>query len=254
MPEVSVITPSNRSDSNLLRRAAHSIASQNVDLEWVVVTTGAVEVIEALAAEYSISATVILHSPTSDSPGPARNQGLSAVASPFVASLDDDDELPLNSLRVQLDAIATHAAQWSVGMGEVVRHGGVVEVVGLPVPSGRVEAGVLARITKETGKLPTIPSAAVYATDILRQVGGWPELAVDEDTFVKLALTSSAAGVAVDCLTYRYFRDRLDHQSQAYALDIRACRSAVVERLQELAETMPLELDHDASWHRYVDG
>jgi hypothetical protein len=138
--------------------------------------------------------------------GGARTAALTDVDTAYFTVLDADDLLPPGSIDVQMVALARHReARYAVG-NFMVLHPDGTQTPYLHPFDGVIGKGDLVRQTRDTGVLPTSPVAAVWSSDMVRALGGWSALPRDEDTALKLSVSSIAAGVAVPEMVYIYRR------------------------------------------------
>src|SRR3954454_11717029 len=107
MSEVTVVIPTKNRRKLLLRTLASVLGQEGVDLDVVVVDDGGADDAEATVARLQDVRLRVLRHDVSRGVSAARNTGLNAATSPFVAFLDDDDLWAPTKLRTQLDAIGT---------------------------------------------------------------------------------------------------------------------------------------------------
>ena len=171
-------------------------------------------------------------------PGAARMYAAAATTTRWLTVLDADDLLPVAALDRQLALLDAHPdARWAVGSGHTLHADG--ERIHWPhdLPE-TVPAGLIARYTRDTGHMPTMPISGIWNTAALLALGGWPATPVDEDTSVKLALTSVFPGVATPDSVYVYRRD-VPGQVTVQPRDPRLTgegRAQAVARLRGLAD------------------
>jgi glycosyltransferase involved in cell wall biosynthesis len=239
--DLTVITAARRPDPALFAECADSLcdAAAGLSLQWVVVlddSTSRTDVQRSLthASERGLRVDV-LERPFRAGAGGARSIGLTRCVSEWVTVLDADDLLPIDALHFQLEALQSHpTAQWCVGAGETLDGSRTLHPHSLPPV---VPAGLIAAHTRDTGSMPTIPIAGVWRTNEVLRLGAWPALPRDEDTSLKLALTSVAPGVSVPQSVYVYRRG-VPNQATAtpvFKLSAKLCRQAALDRLTALA-------------------
>ena len=211
---ISVITPALHPDSRLLQAAARSLDEQ-VDpppFEWVVVAQRDERQIANAICSKRTFPTRVISFREALGPSLARNIALLGAEGHWICPLDSDDELPATTLRdLGSAANADGSTAWVVGSGVTFGSKHPDQVWVPELPEGRVEKGLLADSTRLSGYLPSIPVAGLYRRDVLERVGGWPALPRDEDSYVKLAVSSIAPGRCIPSVTYRYRRD-VPHQ------------------------------------------
>lgn len=242
--ELSVLTAAYRPDLEVFAETARSLASASVGLhvEWVIVTDGDTDpttVWAAAKAALSTSEVMLRMVPLGfrAGAGGARSLGLAHCSANWVTVLDADDLLPNEALRAQLRALQDHpGALWCVGAGETLSGSGKLRFWPHVLPVA-VPPGLIAAITRDTGAMPTIPIAGIWHTDTVRRIGAWPALPRDEDTSLKLAITSIDPGVAVPQSVYVYRRDQPGQAtaSPEFSNAKTHCRLSALDRLQALA-------------------
>ena len=110
VPDVTVLVPTRAAPERAtsLRRAVGSILCQlDVRTRVIVMVNGASAEPELPPELRDDARVTILHHPAAHLPAAFR-QGVSAVATPFFATLDDDDLLLPDGLKVRLAALARH--------------------------------------------------------------------------------------------------------------------------------------------------
>ncbi|RJP75611.1 MAG: glycosyltransferase family 2 protein [Desulfobacteraceae bacterium] len=105
IPLVSVVIPThNRSE--LLKRAVQSVLSQTwQDFEIIVVSDGSIDNTQETVASFQDDRIRFLHHPVSKGASAARNTGMKAAKSQYIAFLDDDDEWTPDKLELQMPVI-----------------------------------------------------------------------------------------------------------------------------------------------------
>lgn len=238
--DLTVLTAARHPDAALFAECADSLclAAEGITLQWVVVLDdntprGPLASSFEMARRQGVRVDVI-QLPFRAGAGGARTLGLDRCLSKWLTVLDADDLLPPDSLRSQLSALRAHPdARWCVGAGETLHNVLTFHPHTLPAA---VPAGHIAAITRDTGFLPTIPIAGVWRTNDVLRLGAWPSLPRDEDTSLKLALTSVSAGVSVPQSVYVYRRNVPGQATSSPMFDLSAnlCRRSVVARLTAL--------------------
>ena len=183
MPEVTVVIPTLNRWHLLSTGALRSALDQeDVDVEVVVVDDGSTDETPAgLAALDDERVRVVRH----EQPGGlarARNAGIAAARTDWVAFLDDDDLWAPWKLRRQLDAAAAEDATFVYSPALYVT-GDEVELVPAPAP-GRLQPRLLAGEA-----IPAGGSNVMVKTELIRQVGGFDDAIThlgDFDCWIRL--------------------------------------------------------------------
>ena len=262
MANLSIITAALCPDEVLLRRAAISLAEATVHpTPWVFVIddarSGEQHCVEALLAD-ALRGSSILPSvyalPFRATAGGARSIGLAHVDPRWFGILDADDLLTPASLDIQLEMLRGNpSARWCLGAGETLHQDGSRKLWTHGLPAA-VPRGYVARVTKNTGVMPTIPIAAVWEADLIRSLGAWQALPRDEDTSLKLAATTAAPGVSIALSTYVYRRDlpnQLTH-AESYGAAGQWCRKAALDRVKALCTSDDLADIPDGDWSSFL--
>ncbi|MGH8892453.1 MAG: glycosyltransferase family 2 protein [Actinomycetes bacterium] len=112
-PRLGVVVPSHNRPS-LLRQALDSLARQrDEDLRVVVVDEASIPPIDPAAFPRELDVT-LLRNDAPVGPGAARNQGVAALGTPFVAFLDDDDVYLPDKAAASLAVFDAHAEAGTV--------------------------------------------------------------------------------------------------------------------------------------------
>jgi glycosyltransferase involved in cell wall biosynthesis len=201
MALVTVIIPTHNRRV-LLEKALQSVLRQTIsDLEVIVVDEASSDDTPAyLAALDDGRVRVVRHDPAQGVVR-ARNAGVSAAMSPWLAFLDDDDLWAPGKLEAQLDAMTASGASWScVGaliVDESLRVTDVRRVLAADEhPERLLQANVI----------PGGGSGVVVAADLLRDVGAFREdvkAAEDWECWIRLSQRSPIAPVDRPLLVYR---------------------------------------------------
>jgi glycosyltransferase involved in cell wall biosynthesis len=210
---VTVIIPT-RDRPALLRRSLHSALGQRgVEVEVVVVDDGSDEPVQCGPDMPPGRLTVIRHE-VSRGVSAARNAGLAAAATPYVAFLDDDDIWAPDKLRTQLAAMEdTCDAGWSC-TGAVHVDARVEPFYWHAPPEGDDILGTLAR----HGGIPGGGSGVVVEAGLSRALGGFDEsfaLLADWDFYFRLGSTAICASVNEPLVAYYVHRDSMFHNPRA---------------------------------------
>jgi glycosyltransferase involved in cell wall biosynthesis len=130
----------------------------------------------------------------------ARNTGLAAAETEWVAFLDDDDLWSPTKLRKQLDSAMRHEADWAY-CGALMFQGR--RIVGFLQAEPAAEIGL--RLLVSNG-VPAGGSSVIARVDLLRSLGGFDERFShldDWDAWIRLAQAASAAAVREPLVGYR---------------------------------------------------
>ena len=129
----------------------------------------------------------------------ARTVAASSATGELLHVLDADDELPPGALAALVDALAEEPdAAWATGASwDVVDGDGtVLERRTSPLPPGLVKSGEVLSFRRLHGRCPFPPAQLAVRTSALWAAGGWPALAIEEDTALLLALDAHQPGRA----------------------------------------------------------
>lgn len=193
-PEVTVVIPT-RDRLSLLRRTLRTVLAQTgVRLRVIVVDDGGSDgTAEAVRKLGDDRITVVRHD-LSRGVSAARNTGVDAVSTPWIAFLNDDDLWAPDKLSAQMEALAAAPdAGWScVGAVHTDWRYRELLLVGAPHADGLAERLLASMV------IPGGGSGVVVKTDLLRAVGGFDESLrniEDWDCYIRLALSSRLAPV-----------------------------------------------------------
>lgn len=262
---LSVVTAALHPDSDLLIQAALSIPEATTrPTTWVVVLDNAAPHesvdIQALMHETLAGSTVtpvVMGLPFWATAGGARSIGLAQVTTRWFCILDADDLFPTGSIDMQLGVLTRHPeARWCLGAGHTLHHDTTTVWCPHDLPE-IVPAGMVARVTRDSGFLPTIPIAGIWDAELIRALGSYPALPRDEDTSLKLAATTAAAGVSTNQSTYVYRRDNPNQLSKASSYHQAGlwCRQTALARTLALcAGNTALEDLSDGDWSTFLNG
>jgi len=191
-PEVTVVIPTRDRRQLLSTRALPSaLGQQEVSLEVVVVDDGStddtVEHVETLG-DPRVS---VIRQRRARGPSAARNAGIAAARTEWVAFLDDDDLWSPRKLRTQLQAASANGAGWAFARAVVVNeHGTIVASPALAEPEG------LAATLLTGNRIWGGDSNVIAKTTLLHELGGFDERLQcfeDWDLWIRLAQSSPAA-------------------------------------------------------------
>lgn len=238
---VSVVIPT-KDRGQLLQTAVASVLAQvGVDVHVVVVDDGS-----ATPAATHLANDPRLHwlrHETSRGVSQARNAGLGAVGTPWVAFLDDDDLWSPLKLRRQLEALATSGHAWACSASVQFC---ADEVLGVSDPPA---ADDVSEAVLRGNPVPGGGSGVLVRTALLRAVGGFDAgLAslADWDCWIRLAQESPVARVQQPDVGYRIGAGGMAHDvgRQEAELERMTVKYASFPR--------PLHLRPDAVYSAYL--
>jgi glycosyltransferase involved in cell wall biosynthesis len=191
-PAVTVVIPTHNRHRLLLRTLRSVSAQRDVDLRVVVVddggSDGSTEAVLRLGRD---DVSVVRHN-EARGVSAARNSGLSAVETPWVAFVDDDDLWAPQKLSAQLAALHEQPDAGWCSAGAVRIDSSLRVVSHHPAPGpGDVSGQLLMRNTVPGGGSGVLVSAA-----LAREVNGFDEkisIVADWDFYLRLSLRSPAA-------------------------------------------------------------
>lgn len=186
--EVTVVIPTRNRWPLLSTHALPSaLAQELVDHEVIVVDDGSTDDTAAELAKVVDPRLRVIRLDPNRGVAAARNLGIEAAQSEWVAFLDDDDLWSPRKLRAHIDAIGV--GEWGYAGAVVVDMSSrVLYALPLPQPVGIVDALL------RGNAVPGGPSNVVVRTAFLRQVGGFDESlrhhTEDWDLWIRLARTA----------------------------------------------------------------
>lgn len=203
-PEVTAVVPTHNRRALLAETVASILGQRDVDVRLVVVDEASSDDtpawLAAVAARDPRVTTVRNDEP--QGVGPARNAGLSLVATPWVAFCDDDDLWAPDKLASQLAAIAAvPGARWSVGGSVSIDRDR--RVVGHQRPPA---SGDVSTLLRAHNAMPGGGSGLLVDTDLARQLDGydpWFLGCCDYEIAVRLSRVSPIATVDRPLVGYR---------------------------------------------------
>jgi glycosyltransferase involved in cell wall biosynthesis len=241
LPTVSVITPTSLEPNrrNFLFQLHQDItaAAEGLDLEWVIVVDGDHQ--RSLPPEIAEDPRVTFVTTRRQvGAAGARNLGLAAASGRWIASVDDDDRLPVDSLKIRLAAAAAAPyVSWVGARLADLTSDGALKVWESPAVPGSYGAGDVWRSWEGPGStFPIAPNTLIVRSDVLRAVGGWQGLPQADDYGMVIAVTGALPGVVLPETVYHYrqHRDQLTETPGFMSLEGTA-RDVVFERGRLLA-------------------
>ena len=220
---VTVVIPTKDRQDLLLRALGSVLQQRDVDVDVVVVDDGGTDGTAESVRGLGLPQVRLLRRERSQGVSRARNAGLAAVTTPWVAFLDDDDVWAPTKLSAQLHEIAREpGALWScVGALHVDRS---LRVVRCPVPPS---SGDLSDDLRHRPAVPGGGSGVLVETALAREVGGFDEglsILADWDFYLRLSLSSPVASVPEPLLGYYVHSDSMYHDPLGVARELSVLR------------------------------
>jgi glycosyltransferase involved in cell wall biosynthesis len=192
---VSVVVPT-RNRERLLSRCIRALQNQRAaDLEIVVVDDASSDGTSAMVRALGDDRIRLIRNDQALGVAGARNRGLEAASSPWVAFCDDDDLWSPRKTEQQLCALHSEPdAGWCSVGAAIVDEQLRVRRVGWPPAAADIAARLLAGNVIAGGG-----SGVMARTDLVRAAGGFDEelsMFADWDLWIRLALESKMVGVA----------------------------------------------------------
>lgn len=244
-PDVTVVVPT-RNRRPLLARALRSVLRQEgVALRVVVVDDDSEDDTAGYLGSLGDARVDVVRNASPLGVAGARNAGLAAVASHWVAFVDDDDVWAPDRLAAQLEALATlPGAAWACA-GSVVVDAGLRIVGAQRTPrSGSLPAALL-----RFNCIPGGASGIVADTGLVRSVGGFDEelrILADWDLWIRLALAAPLASVERPLVGYVLHGGNMTARPAGFEAEYERIRAKHAAARRELG----VELDHNA-WTRW---
>lgn len=206
---VTVVVPTKDRPETLARTIASIRWQRHVSMKWIAVDDGSSpENARRIAAQRGEDGDVVRHD-ASRGVSAARNTGLAAVRTPWVAFLDDDDLWGPDKTARQIAAAARTGAGWvcssSVHFSDA---GGVLGAQAAPA-GGDVLAPMLRR-----NVVPGGGSGVLARTEVVRRVGGFDtafSTLADRECWLRLAEVSPLATVPAADVGYRVHPSSMAH-------------------------------------------
>jgi glycosyltransferase involved in cell wall biosynthesis len=202
--EVTVIIPTRDRGELLLRSAGSALGQLDVNVEIVIVDDGSsvpVDSLPALQPVFNDPRVRLLRNECSKGVAAARNRGIAAASTRWVAFLDDDDLWAPQKLCTQLHALAERPdCHWTYTGEAIVRS----DLSLLWANPGPPADGIDSRLL-ENNRIPGGGSSVVAARDVVAGLGGFDEsfsILADWDLWLRLALQSSPAPVEAPMVGY----------------------------------------------------
>jgi glycosyltransferase involved in cell wall biosynthesis len=221
---VTVVIPTKDRRHLLLRAMGSALQQHDVDVEIVVVDDGGMDGTAELVRSLGLPRVRLLRHERSRGVSAARNAGLAAAETRWVAFLDDDDVWAPTKLGAQLREIdRVPGARWScVGALHVDRSMRVI-TSSPPPASGELTAALC--------RGPAVPgggSGVLVETALARAAGAFDEelsILADWDFYLRLSLFSPVASVPEPLLGYYVHADSMYHDPRGVARELSALRA-----------------------------
>jgi glycosyltransferase involved in cell wall biosynthesis len=239
-PAVTVVVPTKDRVEVFGQTLRGVLGQRGVDLHVLVVDDGSSPA-DALALQSIVDPRVeVLRNERSQGPSAARNRGMAAATTRWVAFCDDDDVWAPDKLFSQLTALERSGARWSCTASLTVSP--TLAIVGHRVAPARSD--VLADLLA-FNVVPGGGSSVVVDADLLAEVEGFDETmnrAEDWDLWIRLATRSPVAAVDRPLVGYRVWpgSESLDTDGMANG------HAEVVRRYAHLAAEHGVALDEAA--------
>lgn len=242
MPDVTAVVPTRNRREVLALTLGSILAQKGVDLEVVVVDEGSTDgTAAALAAVDDARLRVVRHDEARGLAA-ARNAGLEAATSPWVAFCDDDDLWAPDKLRAQLDAVADlPGARWAcTGSVSIDGERRILGHQRAPEPGDNGERLRMGNV------IPAGGSSVLLEASLVRELGGfdpWPTGVEDYDMWVRAAQRAPLAAVDRPLVGYRVWPGSMSTDVEK----MRTGRARVVERHRgevDPQRTRQLDLRH----------
>lgn len=223
---VSVIIPTRNRVGLLPRTLKSALGQHGVDVEVVVVNDGSTDATADFLGDMEEPRLRVVHHPVSRGVAEARNAGIEAADSPWVAFLDDDDLWAPNKLARQLAAASEAEASFVYSSAAILDESlRVTRIDRAPSPQH------VASLLLAFDAVPGGGSGVMAATEVVREIGGFdPQLAAagleDWDLWTRLAHRCRAAACPEALVGY------VVHALNAHRIDLgRQMRAlAVIEQ------------------------
>ena len=220
---VTVVIPT-KDRYDLLRRTIACVLRQDVeDVRLVVVDDGGTDGTHRRLSALDAPITV-LRNETSQGVSRARNRGLDAAETEWVAFLDDDDLWAPGKLTRQLAALSARPeCRWACSSTVTFTERGELTHVSRPPETSDVAVAVL-----RANVVPGGGSGVLASTDLVRAVGGFDarlSSIADWECWLRLAQRSPVAAVASCDVGYRSHPASMSHSLAGPEDELRVLRT-----------------------------
>jgi glycosyltransferase involved in cell wall biosynthesis len=245
MDQVTVVIPTRDRKGLLLRTLRSVLAQQGVEVTVVVVDDGSSDGTPAAIAALGDDRVRVIGNP-GRGVARARNTGLAAAETPWVAFLDDDDIWSPQKLRAQLDALAaTPGAEWACTGAAGIDDRSRVIFWSAPPREPDLAAGLLS-----WNMIPASGSAVLASRGLADRLGGFDETLshlADWDFCTRLALAAPAAAVSRPHVGYYIHGSGMSRDVSALEAEYRAIRAKFADERKNRG----VSLDTDV-WVNYI--
>jgi hypothetical protein len=198
---ITVVVPTHDRPALAARAVRLALAQRDVEAHVIVVDNGSTRDNAARVAALASADVEVITDERALGPNGARNVGVRAARTPWVAFLDDDDVWAPDKLRQQLDLLAANpGAQWC-GSAAVFfdRDGAIVHYQPAPSSDG------LLRTLLAANRISGGGSVVVASRELLLDAGGFDETLVfgeEWECWIRLALRAPAVFVPLPLVGY----------------------------------------------------
>lgn len=200
-PAVTVVIPTKDRLAMLGRTFTSIIGQRDVDLRVLIIDDGSSDGTSDRIRQLDIPGVRVIRHDTSLGVSAARNTGIEAADTPWIAWCDDDDRWAPGKLRAQLEALdAQPAARWAACSAVVVDVGD--HVVG--VERG-LQGGSATDLLLGMNAVPAGGSGVLAERALVGETGGFDErlaILADWDLWTRFALTADVAHVDRPLVAY----------------------------------------------------
>lgn len=194
MNDVTVVIPTHNRRDLLTRTLRSVLAQEDVDLTVVVVDDGSADDTQDVVRGFRDPRLTVIRHPQARGVSAARNTGIAAATTTWLAFVDDDDLWAPTKLRSQLDALAASPdARWSSTGSVDVDRDATISAWHLPPDITDLADHLLVR-----NHVPGGGSGVLVDRELAVAVGGFDEAIsnlADWDFYTRLALASPVAPV-----------------------------------------------------------
>lgn len=239
---VSVVVPTRDRRSLLMTTLASILASQDVDLEVLVVDDGSVDDTVEWVLAIGDPRLRLVRNEVSRGVVGARHRGAAAARGGWLAFCDDDDVWAPTKLAAQVLAAELGGHDWAVAGAVGFENDGTVRYVNYPPPGGE-----LVDVLPWRNRVPGGCSNVMVRAELFRQLGGFdPRLRVlaDWELWIRLSRSGPPATVAEALVGYRLHASNMSTESTGVLAEFR-----LVEQLSaDLRGGRPVQMQWFHHW------